>query len=92
MGLKVGAGGEPNAGSTIHWSKKAAIVCSLKNRKGSSVLVRSRVIDSSLTPSIALCVHPSGTIHPIENYQYHKFVPVKADLAFIDVSRVCIRI
>ena len=48
MGLKVGAGGEPNAGSTIHWSKKAAIVCSLKNRKGSSVLVRSRQLSTAV--------------------------------------------
>ena len=40
--MGIGAGGEPKAGSSIHWSKKVAIVCSLKHRRRQSVCVRLR--------------------------------------------------
>ena len=53
------------AGSSIHWNRKAAIVCSWKYRKGDSVATcQAEVIGSSFTPSVALLVYPSGTVHP----------------------------
>ena len=63
MGWVVGAAGEPKAGSFIHLNRKAAIVCSLKSIN--STCQADTVTDSSLTPSVALLVHPSGTVHSI---------------------------
>ena len=64
------SGGELKVGYTIHW--KAAIVCLLKYRKGPVYLsgrYGSSVVDSTLTPSVALLVfvHPSGSVYSIVN-------------------------
>ena len=59
-------GGELKAGSSIHWNRKAAIVGPWKYKKRDSVATcqAKKVIGSSFTPSVALLVHPSGTVHP----------------------------
>ena len=61
MGWEVGADGEREASLSIHWNREAAIVCSLKYRKGHNVLVRLR------KALAAVLVCPSGTVHLIVN-------------------------
>ena len=61
-----GAGREPKAGTSIHLTGKAAIVCLLKCTKQLQFTCQAdTVTGSSLTPSVALLVHPSGTAHSI---------------------------
>ena len=62
----MGTGGEPKAGSSIHLTGKAAIVCPLKcNKQPQFTCKVDTLTTSSLTPSVALVVHPSGTTHSI---------------------------
>ena len=62
-----GGSGEPNAGSSIHLNRKAAIVCSLKCtcRQPQFICQAGMVADISLKPSVALLVCPRGTTHSI---------------------------
>ena len=63
----VGAVGEPRAGSSIHLTEKAVIVCPLKctNSHSSFLSGQYGLTGSSLTPSVALLVCPSDTAHSI---------------------------
>ena len=66
VGWVVGVGWEPKAGSSVHLTGKAAIVCTLKstnNKQSQFTCQADTVTGSSLTPSVALLVHPSGTAH-----------------------------
>ena len=62
----MGVAGEPKAGSSIHLSRKAAIVYSLKlcKKQPQFTCQAVTVTDSILTPSIALLVHPNGSPIP----------------------------
>ena len=57
-------------GSSMHWSRIAAIVSSWKHREGT--YLTEMVIGSFFTPSIALLVSPSGTIYITVDLQGHK--------------------
>ena len=70
------AGGYPKAGYTMHWNRKAAIVCLLKPQLTCQT---ETVIDNSLTLNINA---PTGFMvdcHQIDKVT--KMMPVKADLA-----------
>ena len=61
-----GPGAEPKAGFFMHLNRKVAIVCSLKYADiHSSIFRLVMVANSSLTPIVALLVHPRGTTHSI---------------------------
>ena len=62
---KLGAGGELKVGSSMHWSRKVAIVCLWR---GTYTCQAEKVIRSSFTPSVTLLVHPSGTVYPTVDY------------------------
>ena len=57
--------GEPKAGSSIHWNRKAVIVLIgvHKQPRFPCNCYADTITDSSLTPSVSLLVRPSGTIH-----------------------------
>ena len=60
-----GVGGEPKAGSSIHLTGKAATVFTEVHKQPQLTCLADTVTSSSLTPSVALLVHPSGTTHSI---------------------------
>ena len=68
---------EPKAGSSMHLNRKAAIVCSLKCRQPQFTCQAGTIADSSLTPSVALLVHPRGTTHYIMDC--HEFTGLQND-------------
>ena len=76
----MGGGGRWGAegGYTIHWNRKAAIVC---YKKGHSLHIcqAEMVVSSSFTLSVALLVCPSGSMHPMD-LQGHKY-DVEVNLA-----------
>ena len=80
VGWEVGAGGEPKAGFSIHWSRKAA---SWKCKKGQNA---KKVVGSSFTPSVALLVHPSGTVHYTEDCHELNMMPIKQTLLYVALS------
>ena len=65
MGWAAGAGWEPKAGSSIHLTRKAAIVFIEEHQQPQFTCQADTLAGSSLTPSVALLAHPSGIAHSI---------------------------
>ena len=68
-GRKGGDSGKPKAGNTIYGHGERAIVCSVKQPQ--CTYQAKTVVGSSLTPHVALLVHPSGTRYP--TVDHHEF-------------------
>ena len=78
-GRKV-VGRESKVDSSIHWSRKATIVCSFKYRKGHNVAT-CQAIGSSITPNVSLISAPQWHRSLSWIYKVTKMMPVKVDPA-----------
>ena len=87
-----GGSGSSQSGSPIYLNRKGTIVCSLKctSNHMQCTCQAGTVTDSSLTPSVALFVCPSGTVHSIVDCheftcKVTKMMAVKADLTHFTI-------
>ena len=93
-----GWGGEPQAGSSIHLNRKAAIVCSLKctDIYTQFTCQAGTVTDSSLIPiaSVTLLVRPRSTTHSkVDCHEFtgsQKWCRSKRTRLFVALPLVCL--